>query len=63
MALTTNLVQGDETLTHEQIGEIANKIKIHLEGLNKTTIDQVLDWLRADTANAANMAKLSFIQS
>ena len=38
---------GDQpkTLTHEQIGEIANKVLGHLYGLNRVSVKSVLNWV------------------
>ena len=39
------------TLSFEQIGETANKILPHLDGLSKTSVEGVLEWVK-NTANS-----------
>ena len=49
MALTTD--KGQE-LTLDNIGEIANKMLVHLEGLNKPAVDAVLNWINNSLDNS-----------
>lgn len=42
-ALTT--IKGQE-LTLDNIGEIANKMLVHLDGLNKPAVETVLNWIK-----------------
>lgn len=38
-------------LTIEEVGVIANKMLVHLEGLNKNSVDLVLEWIK-NTVNS-----------
>ena len=49
MALTTKEGQVEKTvLSMDEAGEIAKKMLVHLDGLNKKSVDLVLEWIQAD---------------
>lgn len=45
--LGLNTIKGQE-IEFEAIGEIANKMLVYLDGLNKQVAENVLDWLRIE---------------
>lgn len=40
-----NTVHQKNILTHAQVGDIANKMMVHLDGLNKISVELILKWI------------------